>query len=173
LLSCCDFLDGCLAGGFFVLTTGGNAYQWGFKGKKLGWGTYSNIFFRIESAPIRPFPTNVSAGLWYTLASDPISPMSSSRTAGETVVRGRDIGGRCAITTAYSRQPIRFQIVNSPRVTHPGSTRIGRKQPPIDISPIPDVWRITLGRQIQHPLKNWLRSIGSLKEEFDDCRECL
>ena len=43
---------------------------------------------------------NVSAGLWYTLAKVETSPSSSSNNAVVTVVRGIDIGGLCARTTA-------------------------------------------------------------------------
>lgn len=46
---------------------------------------------------------NVSAGLWYTLAREPISLSNSSSMAGGTVVRGREIGGRCVITTDFAK----------------------------------------------------------------------
>lgn len=62
--------------------------------------TYSAPFRCTESTPMRPLPTNVSAGLWYTLASSGISPKSSSSRLGDTVVRGSVIGGRTARTTA-------------------------------------------------------------------------
>jgi hypothetical protein len=62
--------------------------------------TYSRARFCIVSAPILPLPTNVSAGLWYTLARVDISPSSSSSTCGDTVILGGDIGGRIASTTA-------------------------------------------------------------------------
>ena len=51
-------------------------------------------FFCTESAPMRPSPMNVPAGLWYTLAKLDISLMSSSKSAGEIFVLGMDIGGR-------------------------------------------------------------------------------
>jgi len=51
-------------------------------------------FFGTESAPMRPSPMNVPAGLWYTLAKVDISLTSSSNSAGEMFVLGIDIGGR-------------------------------------------------------------------------------
>ena len=48
--------------------------------------TYSTVRFAISSAPSRPLPMKVAAGLWYTLASDDISLNNSSRIAGATVV---------------------------------------------------------------------------------------
>jgi hypothetical protein len=42
---------------------------------------------------------NVAAGLWYTLANDDISLISSSRIAGATVVCGKLMGGRTDKTT--------------------------------------------------------------------------
>jgi hypothetical protein len=51
-------------------------------------------FFGTESAPMRPSPMNVPAGLWYTLAKEDISLMSSSNSAGDMFVLGIDIGGR-------------------------------------------------------------------------------
>lgn len=56
----------------------------------------------MESIPILPLPTKVSSGLWYTLANDDTSPNSSSNNAGVTVVRGSEIGGRIACTTALA-----------------------------------------------------------------------
>ena len=47
---------------------------------------YSTARLAISSAPNLPLPMNVAAGLWYTLASDEISLISSSRIAGATVV---------------------------------------------------------------------------------------
>lgn len=63
--------------------------------------THSNTLFFTASIPILALPMNVSAGLWYTLARELISLSNSSSMAGETVVRGRDIGGRCVITTDF------------------------------------------------------------------------
>ena len=65
---------------------------------------HSAPFFSMVSAPTRPRPTNVSDGLWYTLAKLEISPRSSSSKAGDTVVCGKDIGGRRASTTACQQK---------------------------------------------------------------------
>ena len=68
--------------------------------------TYSSALRARASAPIRPRPTNVSSGLWYTLAREEISPISSSSNAGDTVVRWREIGGRCASMTDYTENKV-------------------------------------------------------------------
>lgn len=65
----------------------------------VGEWTHSTALFAISSAPSRPLPMNVAAGLWYTLAREETSPRSSSRIAGETVVWGRLMGGRTDRTT--------------------------------------------------------------------------
>ena len=54
---------------------------------------------------MRPWPMNVDAGLWYTLERSEISRSSSLSRGRDTVVRGIEIGGAGARTTARAASP--------------------------------------------------------------------
>lgn len=54
------------------------------------------------------------------------------------------------------------------------SSRISRKQPPVDVRPVPHVGRVAvLGRRLENLLDDRLTLVGLLEEELDDGRQRL
>ena len=62
----------------------------------------------MASAPNLPRPRNVSGGLWYTLASEPTSLSSCSKSCSDNVLFDIDITGLSDKTTACGKRLIRL-----------------------------------------------------------------
>jgi hypothetical protein len=98
--------------------------------------------------------------------------MSSSSKAGETFVRGIDMGGRCASTTAWIvvNETGWFEFI----VVYLGSTWIRRQQSPINVRPISHIRRIAIFCcSIQYTLYQTLRRVWFSQKQFYNCRERL
>jgi len=70
--------------------------------------TYSMAFRWMASAPNLPRPRNVSGGLWYTLASEPTSLSSCSKSCSDNVLFDIDITGLSDKTTACGKRLVRL-----------------------------------------------------------------